>query len=86
VSGSPIVRQKLGDATNWMAGNASEYVFEPSESIDVSALARSNEAAQYCGRPSADIAPEKHPVAATYGYATNSALGPVIVDFQIPVF
>ena len=68
-----------------MAGDAGEDVIEPGEGIDVNALAGSHETAQHCGRPSADIAPEKHPVATTHRHAADGALGTVIVDLQISV-
>jgi hypothetical protein len=45
LSGSPVVRQKLGKAVNGMAGDAKEDIFEPGKGIDVHALAGCHEAA-----------------------------------------
>jgi hypothetical protein len=60
------MRQKLSDPIDGMGGNAAEDIFEPSEWINSSTLAGSDEAAQHGSRSTADIAAEKQPVATTY--------------------
>src|SRR5947209_6335857 len=59
-----MMRQKLGDSIDGMAGNAAEDIFKPSEWINSSTLAGSDKAAQHGSRSTADIAAEKQPVAA----------------------
>src|SRR4051812_16896725 len=85
LSGSPVMRQKFGDAVDGVIGNASEDVFKPGAGLNVHALTGSYETAQHGSCPTTDIATKKHPVAATHGHATNAALCACVVDFQIAV-
>lgn len=72
------MRQKLGNAIDGMAGNAAEDIFEPSEWINA---ARWQEAIklQHGSRPTADIAAEKQPIAATYRNTADALFSSVIV-------
>jgi hypothetical protein len=79
------MRQKLGNAIDGMAGNAAEDIFEPSEWINASTLAGSDKAAQHGSRPTADIAAEKQPIAATYRDTADALFSSVIVDFEMAV-
>lgn len=85
LSGGPVMRQKFGDAIDGVVGDAGEDVFKPGEGLDIHALTGSDETAQYGSCPTADIAAEKHPVAATHRHTTNAALCAGVVDFQISV-
>ena len=60
------MRHQLGDPIDGMAGNAAEDIFEPSEWINARTLAGSNKTAEHGSRPTADIAAEEQPIAATY--------------------
>lgn len=79
------MRQKLGDPIDGMAGNAAEDIFEPSEWINAGTLAGSDKTAQHGSRPTADIAAEKQPIAATYRDTADALFSPVIVDFEVAV-
>ena len=45
LSGSPVMRQKFGDAVDGVIADASEDVLKPGEGLDIHALARSYETA-----------------------------------------
>jgi hypothetical protein len=46
---------------------------------------RKRKAAQHGSRPTADIAAEKQPIAATYRDTADALFSPVIVDFEVAV-
>ena len=60
-----MMGQKLGDPINGMLGYAAEDIFEPSEWIDATKLAGSDEAAQHGSGSTSHIAAEEQPIAAT---------------------
>ena len=80
------MEQKLGDPINGMVGYAVEDIFEPSEWIDATTLAGSDEAAQHGSGSTSHIAAEEQPVAATDRDTADALFGPVIVDFEMAIF
>ena len=53
--------------------DAREYIPEPGKRLDIAALARGDEAPQYCRSLAASVAPEESPVAAAQ---RDVAVGP----------
>ena len=72
------MRQEFGNPRNRMGGDPGEYVLQPGEGIDSSALAGGHKTPQHCGGFAAFIAAKEYPVVAANGHAADRALGGVM--------
>jgi hypothetical protein len=84
--GLPAVREQVVELGMWVGADAREQVAKIGERLDVQALASGDQTGQDGAGSTARITAVEEPVVATHHNVAETALGAVVVDFQVAVF
>src|ERR1700732_980705 len=81
----PVMREEFSEPMHRMCGNARQYIAEPGEWLDTTTLTRCDEAHQNGCRPTASVASEERPVAASDCDIAIGPLGRAVIDRQVSI-